>query len=134
MVAILGDEGKDIAYSGDAVQDRRTLQKFVKEYKVKNRIVDQGPNTRILEVGANAWPMPIPIVNEGGKWRFDTAAEKEELLYRRIGHNELGAIAACRGFIDAQKDYASVGHDGLPAGIYARKLMSAPITVTCIAY
>jgi hypothetical protein len=70
--------------------------------------------------------LPIPIVNDGGKWRFDTAAGKEELMYRRIGHNELGAIAACRGFIDAQKDYAAVGHDGLPAGIYAQKLMSAP--------
>jgi hypothetical protein len=70
--------------------------------------------------------MPIPIVNDGGKWRFDTAAAKQELLYRRIGRNELGAIAACRGYIDAQKDYATIGHDGLPAGIYARKLMSSP--------
>ena len=66
------------------------------------------------------------IVNDGGKWRLDTAAGKEELMYRRIGHNEVGAIAACRGFIDAEKDYAAVAHDGLLAGIYAQKLMSTP--------
>ena len=70
--------------------------------------------------------MPIPLINDGGKWRFDTAAGKQELLYRRIGHNELGAIAACRGYIDAQKDYAAVGHDDLLPGIYAQKLMSSP--------
>jgi hypothetical protein len=64
--------------------------------------------------------------NDGGKWKFDTAAGKQALLFRRIGHNELGAIASCRGFIEAQKDYAAVGHDGLPAGIYAAKLMSDP--------
>jgi Protein of unknown function (DUF2950) len=126
MVAVLGDDGKDLVYSGDAVQDKAGMEGFVKAYKIKHALVKQDDQTRILKVGANDWQMPIPIVNDGGKWRFDTAAGKQELLYRRIGHNELGAIAACRGFIDAQKDYAAVGHDGLPAGIYAQKLMSSP--------
>jgi hypothetical protein len=124
MLAVLGDDGKDLVYSGDAVQDKAHMQHFVKAYNTKHAIVKQDENTSVLQVGANDWQMPIPIVNEGGKWRFDTAAGKQELLYRRIGHNELGAIAACRGFIDAQNDYAAVGHDGLPAGIYASKLMS----------
>lgn len=126
IVAVLGDEGKQLVYSGDAVQDKRGMEGFVKAYKTKHSLVKQSDKTQILQVGANDWPLPIPIVNDGGKWRFDTAAGKEELMYRRIGHNELGAIAACRGFIDAQKDYAAVGHDGLPAGIYAQKLMSTP--------
>ena len=126
IVAVLGDEGKQLVFSGDAVQDKRGMEGFVKAYKTKHSLVKQDDKTQILQVGANDWPLPIPIVNDGGKWRFDTAAGKEELMYRRIGHNELGAIAACRGFIDAQKDYTAVGHDGLPAGIYAQKLLSAP--------
>jgi len=125
MLAVLGDDGKDLVYSGDPVQDKTGMEKFVKSYKTKHAIVTEDDKTRILQVGPNDWPMPIPIVNDGGKWRFDTAAGKEELLYRRIGRNELGAIAACRGYIDAQKDYAAEGHDGLPAGIYARRLMSS---------
>jgi hypothetical protein len=126
MVAVLGEDGKALVFSGDSVQDSAGAKAFVKAYKLKHAIVTRDQNTRILEVGANAWPMPIPLVNDGGKWRFDTAAGKEELLIRRIGYNELGAIAACRGYIDAQKDYAAVGHDGLAAGIYARKLRSEP--------
>ena len=126
MLAVLGDDGKDLVYSGDQVQDMASMQKFVKSYKTKHTLVTEDEKTRILQVGPNDWPMPIPIVNDGGKWKFDTAAGKEELLYRRIGRNELGAIAACRGYIDAQNDYATTGHDGLPAGIYARKLMSSP--------
>jgi hypothetical protein len=126
MLAVLGDDGKELVYSGDPVQDKTGMQRFVKSYKTKHTIVAEDANTRILHIGPNDWPMPIPIVNDGGKWRFDTAAAKQELLYRRIGRNELGAIAACRGYIDAQKDYATIGHDGLPAGMYARKLMSSP--------
>jgi Protein of unknown function (DUF2950) len=126
MLALFGDDGKDLVYSGDMVQDQTNMERFVKAYKTKHTIVKQDDNTRILQVGARDWPLPIPLVKDGGKWRFDTAAGKEELLFRRIGHNELGAIAACRGFIDAQKDYAAVGHDGLPAGIYAQRLTSDP--------
>jgi hypothetical protein len=126
MLAVFGDQGKDLVYSGDSVQDKARMQRFVKSYETKHVLVRKDANTRILQVGANDWPMPIPIVNDGGKWKFDTAAGMQELLFRRIGHNELGAIAACRGFIDAQKDYAALGHDGLPAGIYAQQLMSEP--------
>jgi len=125
ILAVLGDDGKELVYSGDPVQDKAGMEAFVKAYKTKHAIVKQDEQTRILQVGESDWQMPIPLISDGGKWRFDTAAGKEELLYRRIGHNELGAIAACRGYIDAQKDYAAAGHDGLPPGIYARKLMSS---------
>jgi Protein of unknown function (DUF2950) len=126
MIAVLGDGGKELVYSGDPVQDKKRMEGFVKAYKTKHALIEQDNKTQVLQVGAKDWELPIPIVNDGGKWRFDTAAGKQELLYRRIGHNELGAIAACRGYIDAQKDYAAVAHDGLPAGIYAQKLMSDP--------
>lgn len=126
MLAIFGEDGKELVYSGDAVQDKAHMERFVKAYNTKHELVAEDDNTRILHVGPNDWSMPIPLVKDGGQWRFDVAAGKQELLFRRIGHNELGAIAACRGFIDAQKDYAAVGHDGLPAGIYAAKLMSDP--------
>jgi hypothetical protein len=126
MLAIFGDDGKDLISSGDAVQDKNGREGFLKSYKTKHAIVTQDANTRVLEVGTKNWDMPIPIVQEGGKWHFDTAAGKQELLYRRIGNNELGAIAVCRGAIAAQTDYAAVGHDGLPAGLYAQKLRSDP--------
>lgn len=124
MLAVFGDDGKDLVYSGDTVQAKSNMERFVKAYNTKHTLVAKDDKTRILQVGASDWPMPIPLVNEGGKWRFDTAAGKQELVYRRIGHNELGTIAVCRGFIDAQKDYAATGHDGLPEGIYAQKLRS----------
>jgi hypothetical protein len=126
MVAILGDEGKEVVFSGDAVQDQAGREAFVKAYKAKHALVTQDSKTRILQVGVKDWPMPIPLVNDGGKWRFDTSAGKQELVFRRIGHNELGAIAACRGYIAAQQDYAASPHDGLSAGLYARKLRSDP--------
>jgi len=126
LLAIFGDDGKELVDSGDAVQDKAGREAFVKAYKRKHAIVRVDENTRTLQVGAKDWQLPIPIVQQDGKWRFDTAAGKQELLYRRIGSNELGAIAACRGFIAAQTDYASVGHDGLPAGIYARRIVSEP--------
>src|SRR5208337_1786045 len=126
LLAVFGDDGKDLISSGDAVQDKAGRAGFVKAYKTKHAIVTVDENTRLLQVGAKDWQMPIPIVQEGGKWRFDTAAGKQELIYRRIGDNELGAIAVCRGVIASQLDYAAVGHDGLPAGIYAEKLRSDP--------
>jgi hypothetical protein len=126
VLAIFGDDGKELVFSGDPVQDKAGREAFLKAYKTKHAIVAQDETTRILQVGANNWDMPIPIVKSDGKWHFDTAAGKQELLYRRIGSNELGAISVCLGFISAQKDYAATGHDGLPAGIYARRLNSEP--------
>ncbi|MGB2629344.1 MAG: DUF2950 domain-containing protein [Candidatus Acidiferrum sp.] len=126
LLAIFGPDGKDLVSSGDAVQDKNALESFVKSYKAKHVILKEGEKTRVLQVGTKGWELPIPIVLADGKWHFDTAAGEEELVYRRIGENELGAIAVCRGVIASQIDYAAVGHDGLPAGIYAEKLRSDP--------
>jgi hypothetical protein len=124
LLAVFGDDSKDLIDSGDAVQDKKTRDDFLKAYKTKHAILAEGADSEVLQVGVKNWEMPIPIVKEGGKWRFDTAAGKRELIYRRIGDNELGAIAASRGYIAAQQDYAALGHDGLPAGLYAQKLRS----------
>jgi hypothetical protein len=88
--------------------------------------VGAGGQNYTLLVGADNYPLPIPLVNNGGKWYFDGAAGKEEILYRRIGNNELAAIDVCRGVVDAQHDYAASAHDGKPAGAYAAHLMSTP--------
>jgi hypothetical protein len=126
LLAVFGPDAKDLVSSGDDVQDRNSRTAFVKSYRAKHVIIAEDPNTRVLQVGAKDWELPIPIVLVDGRWHFDTAAGKQEIIYRRIGDNELGAIAVCRGTIAAQRDYAAEGHDGLSAGIYAGKLRSDP--------
>jgi hypothetical protein len=79
-----------------------------------------------LNVGTDDWPLPIPLVNNGGKWYFDGAAGQQEIVYRRIGANELSAINVCRGVVEAQHDYAATSHDGRPAGAYADRVVSQP--------
>jgi Protein of unknown function (DUF2950) len=126
LLAILGPDGKEVISSGDEVSDRRGQTWFLDSYKAQHELVASGQSKLVLTVGPKAWPMPIPLVKSAGKWSFDSAAGKEEILYRRIGANELGAIAVSRGYVEAQKLYASEGHDGQPAGIYASHLLSEP--------
>jgi hypothetical protein len=126
LLAVLGPDGKEVISSGDEVSDRKGEERFVDSYKAQHALVASGPSKMILTVGANAWPMPIPLVKSAGKWSFDSASGKEEILYRRIGANEFGAIAVSRGYVQAQKLYAAKGHDGQPAGIYASHLLSEP--------
>lgn len=126
LLAVLGPDGKEVVSSGDEVADKNEKAKFLERYKTQHALVASSPAKEILTVGTNAWPMPIPLIKAEGKWHFDSAAGKEEILYRRIGANEFGAISACRGYVAAQRDYASKGHDGQPAGIYALHLNSEP--------
>jgi hypothetical protein len=116
LLAILGPDSKDLIDSGDPV----------KMYDAKHSLVTESPGYRTLVVGTSNWPLPIPIVRDGLVWYFDSSRGREEILNRRIGQNELGAIAVCEGYYRAQKEYAARGHDGLPAGIYAQKLSSTP--------
>jgi hypothetical protein len=124
LAAMLGPDSDELLDSGDAVQDAASRAEFVAAYKEKHEIADDGTDRKILVVGKQDWPLPIPLVRTAGGWHFDGEAGIDELIYRRVGANELGAIAVCRGFVDAQIDYASAGHDGDPAGIYALKLVS----------
>ena len=124
LQALLGPASAELLQSGDPVQDKGDREQFLSAYKAKHSLADDGADRKILVVGNEDWPMPIPIVKRDGKWVFDGEAGIDELIYRRVGANELGAIDVCRGFVAAQLEYASEGRDGDPPGIYALKLLS----------
>lgn len=124
---ILGKDGMDLVVTQDAVQDKNQLASFAAQAKNLTRIDrDSAGTSATLIVGAEEYPVPIPIVEEAGQWRFDTPAGREEVLFRRIGQNELTAIDICRGFVEAQKDYAADKHDGSTVNQYAQKIISTP--------
>lgn len=124
LAALLGPGSEELLSSGDPVQDAGDRAEFLAAYKAKHSFTDDGAERKTLVVGEQDWPMPIPLVKSDGGWRFDGEAGVDELIYRRVGANELGAIAVCRGFVDAQIEYASEGRDGDVPGIYALKLVS----------
>jgi len=125
---ILGPDGVDIVVTEDAVQDRNQSVAFAAEARTQTRVArdPQNPKVAILSVGADEWPLPIPVVENGGKWRFDSKAGRQEILYRRIGRNELDAIDVCRGYVEAQDEYASQKHDGASVNQYAQHIISTP--------
>ena len=124
VVSIFGKGADNLLSSGDATQDQADKADFLAAYHVKHSIVDDGDNKKVLVIGPNDWPFPVPLVNYKGQWFLDGAAGTQELVFRRIGRNELGAISVCRGFVNAQNEYASQGHDGDEPGVYALKLIS----------
>jgi hypothetical protein len=104
-LSILGQAGKDVLSSGDPQEDLDARTGFVVKYQEMHRFVTEANGTVTLIVGAENWPLPIPLVNNHGSWYFDTAAGKDEILFRRIGKNEVAAMDACRDLVDAQKQY-----------------------------
>jgi len=123
---ILGPDANDITSSGDPVADENARTSFVKKYSQKHALVATGKGMKELQIGNDAWPFPIPLKEQGGRWRFDSAAGKDEILARRIGRNELATIRSCRAFVQAQREYAQQSRDGEPAGLYATRLRSDP--------
>jgi hypothetical protein len=128
LIAILGPHGRDLVETGDPVQDRNQIEAFSAKAHEKTVVVPdpKNPNKAILSVGEDDWPLGVPIVKKGGKWYFDSKAGIEEVLYRRIGRNELDAIAVCRGFVEAQQEYAAEKHEGSSVNQYAQKIISSP--------
>lgn len=124
--ALLGAEGEEELGSGDAIADRNMAKRFLKLYDEKHNLVNEGDGKMILVVGNDDWPMPIPLVKENDRWRFDGEAGKEEIVNRRIGRNELDVIEVCRAIVDAQNDYALANPNGSPVNEYARKFLSDP--------
>jgi len=128
LKALFGEDAKYIVPSGDPVQDKNNLARFAEKAHQKMEVsFDEGdPKRAVLVVGDDEWPMPVPIVEKGGKWRFDAKQGKEEILARRIGGNELDAIALLRGYVEAQEDYAAELHDGATMHQYAQRAISTP--------
>jgi hypothetical protein len=120
---VLGPDAKEILSSGDPTEDADARVGFVVRYEAMHRFVTEANGAVTLVVGAENWPLPIPLVNNHGKWYFDTDAGKDEILFRRIGKNELAAEDACRDLVEAQKEYFRRA----PAGFsrqFAQKLVS----------
>jgi Protein of unknown function (DUF2950) len=115
---ILGPDGKQIISSGDATEDARARANFVEKYQQMHRLVKEPDGTTTLYIGAENWPTPIPLVNKNNSWYFDTEAGKKEILYRRIGQNEISTIRVCQELAAAEKEYYSAHHE------YAQKLIS----------
>jgi len=123
---MLGSEAQALLSSGDATADENERVSFLRHYDEAHAFVRSTPDMVTMTVGASAWPLPFPIVRADGAWHFDAVKGAQELVYRRIGQNELDAIKVCRALRDAQKVYAASGHDGEPAGAYAQRIVSAP--------
>jgi hypothetical protein len=128
LMAIFGPNGKDFISSSDPVRDKSIAADFAAKAQEKHLVtVDPKNNTRaVLSVGSDDWPLPVPIVRRGSKWYFDSKQGHNEILFRRIGANELDAIQVCRGFVVAQKEYASKVHDDSGINQYAQKIISTP--------
>ena len=123
---ILGPDAIDIVSSEDPVADRNEAQNFAAKAKEKIAIKPDktNPNRVIISVGNDGLPCPIPLVKENGKWRFDSRIGREEVIRRRVGANELSAIAICRGYVEAQHDYAADRHDDSKVNQFAQKIIS----------
>jgi Protein of unknown function (DUF2950) len=126
VLAVLGADAADIVSSGDDVADRADRDRVIEAYDAKRQVVMEGADKAVLVLGNQDWPFPIPLVRKDGSWRFDTAAGREEILFRRIGRNELAAIQTILAFVDAQQEYAEKGIGG--NGVYAQRIVSRPGT------
>ena len=124
MLTVLGQGGADIVSSGDDVGDANARQLVLEAYDAKHQVVPEGADKATLIIGRADWPFPIPLVRKNGGWQFDTAAGREEILFRRIGRNELSAIQASLAYVDAQHEYAEQGVAG--NGVYAQRIVSQP--------
>jgi DUF2950 family protein len=123
LLEIFGPDGKEIISSGDKVEDKKSRDAFAEKYQRMNRLVEEPDGTVRLYVGAENWPMPIPLVNRKDAWYFDTSAGKEEILFRRIGRNEIATIGVLRELVAAQKEYYSKTHED-SVKQYAQKFIS----------
>ena len=128
LMAIFGPDGEDFIESADPVRDKNNGVAFAKEAAAKNSIelAKSNPNRATIIVGDEGWPFPVPLVKKNGKWYFNAKEGRQEILYRRIGANELDAITVCRGYVEAQKEYALEIHDDSGVNQYAQKIISTP--------
>ena len=128
LTEIFGPDSKELVDTSDPLTARRNRETFTVAFGEGWKLVDAEPRGKTLVIGNEDWPFPVPIVQDGNRWRFDTAAGKAEVLARRIGRNELAVLRICNTYVSAQRHYAQRGHDGKPAQLYAQNFRSAPGT------
>jgi hypothetical protein len=126
MLAVLGQEGKELVSSGDEVADRAGREGFLKSFEEMHRVERKSAETSLLHTGKDDWILPIPIVKKNGKWLFDTGRGKQEILDRRIGRNELHVIDTMQAYVDAQHEYATKDCSDCGRVVFAQRLISTP--------
>jgi hypothetical protein len=126
ILKVLGKGAEDIIESGDEVADAEMRQRFLSAYDAGHSINAEGNKKATLILGADNFPFPIPLVNNRAGWEFDPAAGRIEILYRRIGRNELDAIQTSLAYVDAQNEYAEKDRTGEGVGVYAQRIVSSP--------
>lgn len=125
LLKIFGPGGEDLQ-NPDRVQATNEMDMFAKALNATNQLVPESGTKYELEVGTDAWPFPVPLVEKEGQWYFDTDEGKEELLNRRIGRNELDVLKSMRAYVDAQREYASQDRNGDTVLEYAQRISSSP--------
>ena len=128
LIHIFGSANSDIVFTGEFPQDRQRATEFVAEAREKNNISldPKNRNRAFLLVGNDNWPFPVPMVKRDARWVFDANAGRQEILYRRIGFNELDAIELCHTYFQAQQEYAFQKREGYAVPQYAQRIMSTP--------
>ena len=125
ILKVFGKAADDIVSSGDEVADADTRQRFTSMYDTKHSVKTEGNKKATLMLGPDDFPFPIPLVNTRSGWKFDADEGRIEVLYRRIGRNELDAIQTCLAFVDAENEYADKDR-GEGVGVYAQRIVSTP--------
>ena len=126
LIAMFGPDSKDLVDATDPTTAKRNREVFTVAVAERWHLADQANGSKVLVIGNEDWPFPVPLTKDGSGWRFDTPAGQEEVLDRRIGRNELAAIRICGTYVEAQRLYAAHGRDGQPPGLYARTIQSDP--------
>ena len=133
---ILGPHSSDIIHTGEPVRDREMSVEFAAQARTKQSLTKDPHNSNrlILNVGSDGWPFPVPLVKLAGKWYFDTKEGRGEILLRRIGRNELDAIEICRGYVEAQYEYAMLKRGQSSVNQFAQRIISTPGTQDGLAW
>lgn len=128
LLKLFGPDGRDIVQTGDPAEDKNARAEFARLAHEKLQIVvsEEKPDTAIFSIGEQDWPFPVPLVRKNGKWQFDATQGRSEILAYRIGRNELNVIEICRGFVEAELEYASLDRDQSGMLAYAEKIKSFP--------
>jgi hypothetical protein len=126
LLRVLGPAGRKLIHSGDRVADREARQRLLGAYDTAHRVEPEGENNASLVLGAEEWSLPIPLVREGARWRFDTQASAQKIIDRRVGRNELNVIEVCRAYWAAQRQFAAHNPMTGKPGPYAARFESSP--------